>query len=193
MAVVWPCRQSIDGYIRAGRRVSVPALACPQCRAVLASGGGYHRQLRWRNRRHLIWIQRGYCRRCNVSHALLPDFVVANHLDTVDDIADAVQGLPTPLPAGTVAGWRRRYRNNTSALNAGIAAVVVAHGAWPNLRHSIAEKLAMLHSVLETRHQEDFPTPWRLLNVISGMSWIGHRVKSFWAGVGRVPITARSP
>ncbi len=55
MAVVWPCRDPIDTYIGVGSSVGVLVLNVGVCRATLAPGGGYRRQLRWRNQRHLVW------------------------------------------------------------------------------------------------------------------------------------------
>ena len=193
MAVVWPCPYSIDSYIRAERAVRVPPLNCPRCRRPFVAAGGYQRHVRWRARRYVVWIRRGHCRACDATHALLPDFLIANHLDTVDDIAAAVTGPAPELPARTIAGWKRRYRANTWALHAGIAASVVARGGTPLVPDDVATALDLLHRVLTDRYERVYPQRWRLLNVITGMSWMARRVKSHWAGVGLVPIGARAP
>ena len=192
MSLVWPCLLSIPAYVRAGRTTTVPAAACPTCGTQLAPAGGYFRQLRTNGERYQIWIERRRCKPCNATHALLPDFVVANHADTVDDIAAAIDGSTTTLPATTVAGWRRRFRQNRPALRSGLAAATVAFGGSPALG-DVREALEELRAVLVDRWDDGFPTSWRLLNVMSGMSWVQSRVKSFWTGVGRVPAPARAP
>lgn len=74
---------------------------------------------------------RGRCPGCAASHALLPDFVVAHHLDTADSIGAALLGQPVPpVPAITVAGWRRRWRANEADLVAGTAAAHVVLGRF---------------------------------------------------------------
>ena len=49
--------------------------------------GGYNRQIRQGDGVRRLWVWRGYCWPCDVSHALLlVDFVVPHHLDTLDRI-----------------------------------------------------------------------------------------------------------
>lgn len=192
MAVVWPCPLSIAAYIRAARTVVAPAARCPACGTGLTPAGGYFRQLRTGGERHQIWIVRRRCQPCDATHALLPDFVIANHVDPVDDIAAAIHGSVTTLPTTTVAGWRRRFHLNTPALRSGLAAATVAFGGFPTFGE-VTEALVELRAVLVERWDDGFPSRWRLLNVISGMSWMQPRVKSSWTGVGRVPGPARAP
>ena len=57
----------------------------------------------------------------------------------------------------------------------------------------ITTALDLLHRVLTDRYEHVYPHRWRLLNVITAMSWMARRVKSHWAGVGLVPIGPRAP
>ncbi len=143
-----------------------------------------------------MWLLRGRCRSCAVSHALLPEFVVAHHLDTADTTGAAVVGQPTPsVPATTVAGWRRRWRTNEADLVAGTAAAHVAL-AGDVVPDEWAATLAVLVLALWLAARERgaaWATPWRALNGITGMSWMARRVKSSWVGVGCGPVAPRGP
>lgn len=127
MAVVWPCPLSVEDYARAGRATPAARFGCPGCRGPLRPEGGYWRQLRHRGVRHRLWVHRARCTPCGRSHALLPDFVVAHHLDSADTIAAAVHGrAESTVPVSTVAGWRRRWRANHDDLVVGTGAALVA-------------------------------------------------------------------
>lgn len=196
MAVVWSCAMSVEEYADVGRAVPVPGVRCPLCRTPLRPDGGYPRQVRLRGRRHQLWVRRGRCARCATSHALLPDFVVAHRLDTTDTIAAALNGQPDPtLPVSTVAGWRRRRHTNHPDLVAGTGAALVSFsGTAPAgaAAHSLAALVAALWLAVRDRGGRA-STPWRLLNAVTGTTWMACRVNSSWAGVGLVPVAARAP
>lgn len=196
MAVVWPCPWSVEAYARAGRRAPTVESACPDCRAPLRAESGYWRHLRHRGRRHRLWVHRARCTPCGRSHALLPDFVVGNHLDSADTIAAAVAGQPdATLPASTVAGWRRRWRANHDDLVVGTSAALVAVSGVAltgPAAGSLPALVGALWLAVRDRRRTSL-TPWRLLNVMTGMTWAPDRVNSSWAGVGPVPVAARGP
>jgi hypothetical protein len=127
---------------------------------------------------------------------LLPDFVVAHHLDSADTIAAAVHCLAdAAVPASTVAGWRRRWRANHDDLVVGASAALVASsGVAPTgrLASSMPALVGALWLAARDRARTS-PTPWRLLNLMTGTTWLAHRVNSSWAGVGLVPVAARGP
>lgn len=187
---------SVEDYASAGRDVPTPVVGCPRCRTRLRPDGGYPRLVRYRGQRHHLWVCRGRCTRCRSSHALFPDFVVAHHLDTADTIAAAVHGRGDPtLPASTVAGWRRRWHTNSSDLIDGTSAAFVAvTGTAPT--GPGAESVAVLTAALWLAVRDRggrASTPWRLLNAMSGTSWMARRVKSSWAGASHLPVPARGP
>ncbi len=197
MAVVWPCPWSVEVYARAGRTVPRVESACPGCRTPLRPESGYWRQLRHRGQRHRLWVHRARCAPCGRSHALLPDFVVGHHLDSVDTIAAAVAGRQpdATLPASTMAGWRRRWRANHDDLVVGTSAALVAvSGVAPTGpgAGSLSALVGALWLAVRDRRRTSL-TRWRLLNVMTGMTWAADRVNSSWAGVGQVPVAGRSP
>ncbi|MHB1911151.1 MAG: hypothetical protein ACYCTI_03745 [Acidimicrobiales bacterium] len=131
------------------------------------------------------------------SHALLPDFVVAHRPDTAETSGAALAGaLGSTVPASTVAGWRRRAWANQAALAAGIGAAVLT---WSEDSHVVGADLDLpghvtaLWSAARRRTGAGLPRPWRLLNLVTGANWLATRVKSFWMGVGLVPVPARDP
>ncbi|HLG66316.1 MAG TPA: DUF6431 domain-containing protein [Acidimicrobiales bacterium] len=108
MAIVWPCPLSVDAYATAGRSVEVPETPCPTCRRVLAPWSGYWRFVREAGRCLRVFVRRGRCAPCRVTHALLPAFALPHRLDvaeTVGAVLDAVVGgLGGVRPAAAAAG-----------------------------------------------------------------------------------------
>lgn len=172
-------------------------MACPRCGQQLRPDGGYDRQVRTRDgRRHRLWVHRGRCPRCAVSHALLPEFVVAHHLDTADTIGAALVGAAHPaLPASTLAGWRRRWRANGADVTLGAAAAHVVFSGEVLAGDQSSSTPAVITALwLAARARFGASaSPWRLLNIITGTSWMARRVNSSWVGVGLVPVAARAP
>ena len=186
MTVIWPCPLGIDACETIGRRLRPQAQSCPSCRSTLKIRGGYHRQLRHGDRVRRVWIWRGYCRACSRSHALLPDFVVPHHLDSADQIfASLDDRVDVAVPASTRRGWRTRFdRNRPELLSGCMTAVVTFGGTIGDLRLDTV-LIAVWAAV---RRQSDLvPPPWRVLNLMSGGSWIRERVNSSWAGIGAFP------
>ncbi len=169
---------------------------CPGCRGALRPESGYWRSIRHRGTRHRLWVRRARCLPCGRSHALLPDFVVPHHLDSADDIGAALEGPAHPaVPASTAAGWRRRWRANHDDLVVGASAALVAvSGEAPSdvVAGSLPALVVAVWAAVAGRWRTS-PTPWRLLNVMTGTTWLAERVNSSWAGVGLVPVAARAP
>lgn len=122
--------------------------------------------------------------------------MVRHHLDPAETIAGAITGQHDEiLPASTVAGWRRRWRANHNDLVAGVsAALVVFSGVAPSgpAAGSLPELTAALWLAASDRYHTS-PSPWQLLNVITGTTWLAERVNSSWVGVGQVPVVGHSP
>lgn len=183
---MWSCPIPIEELVAHGRNARPVGERCPACRTTLAIRGGYHRRLRHDHRLLRLWVWRGYCKACNASHALFPDAVVAHHLDSNDTIYAAVTGpLVDDVPASTQRGWRARFRRNERIISSGCAAATIALGgdvtdfAYPALVAGLW---------LAARRRSDIiPAPSRIVNLISGMSWIGERVNSSWAVAGQFP------
>ena len=195
MTVVSPCPLSVEEYARGSGRAADPVLLSSLSRS-LRPESGYWRQVRHRGVRHRLWVHRARCTPCASTHALLPDFVVLHHLDSVDTIAAAVSGrTDLCLLATTAAGWRRRWRANHAELVAGISAALVAvSGVAPAGADasSLPALVAAVWLAVRDRARTSL-TPWRLLNVMTGTTWLADRVNSSWAGIGRVPHAVRGP
>jgi hypothetical protein len=91
MAIVWPCTLSVDAYAAAGKEVEVPRADCPSCLEPMTFWSGYSRFVRHKGTAHKIWVPRGQCGPCDVTHALLPGFVARNRLDSVETIGAALE------------------------------------------------------------------------------------------------------
>ena len=147
MAIVWGWASTVEAYAAGGRKVDVPRAGCPSCRAPMAFWSGYWRHLRvdgdvgWK-----IWVRRGRCSSCRVSHALLPSFCLVGRSFGVEVIgpavSEAVGGKGTRSVAravgvaqSTARSWCRRHSDRSrvahavavmvgSAVGLGVAAVV---------------------------------------------------------------------
>src|SRR2546427_3206136 len=120
VAVVCPSSLTVEEYIAAGRRPMLARPPCPNCLAPMSFDGCYPRLVRHGGTIQQLWVRRGVCSRCAASHALLPEFLLARRLDTLDTISHALAGRPEPqLARSTLAGWRRRLGTNRPAIVAG--------------------------------------------------------------------------
>jgi hypothetical protein len=188
LAIVWPCRLSVAEYAAAGKRIEVPAQACPDCGRVLTGWSGYWRWLRDRTVQR-VWVRRGRCRVCRRTHALLPDLVHERRLDTVDVIGaalvHAIGGLgmrrvaaALDVPASTARDWRRRHRARAPALLALFADLAVRLGDdLADLPATVeAATLAALEAAWR-RARERLPDgvggPWRFWDVVCGGRALG--------------------
>ncbi len=139
----------------------------------------------WRCAR--LWVWRGYCGPCDASHALLPDFVVPHHLDSLDRIFASLDPRVTvDVPASTRRGWQARFRRNRAIFTSGCAAAVVALRGELGELHVDSLLLAVWATI--RRRSDRVPPPWRILNIMSGGSWIRERVNSSWTAIGSFPL-----
>jgi hypothetical protein len=105
MAMVWAWASTVEAYAACGKTVEAPRPVCGSCQAPMVFWSGYWRQLRvdgntgWR-----IWVRRGRCSSCRVSHALLPSFCLVGRSFGVEVIGLAVEAAV----AGRGTGWVAR-------------------------------------------------------------------------------------
>ena len=126
-----------------------------------------------------------------MSHALFPDVIVAHHLDSVETIHTAVTGGATPdVPASTRRGWQARFRRNQHILESACAATAIALGGDVT-EFGYPHVLAALWVAVQ-RRSDMTPPVWRIVNIISGMSWIRERVNSSWAARRSLSPSART-
>jgi transposase-like protein len=137
MAIVWPCSLSVDEYVAAGRDLEFPRPECPACAVSMSFWSGYRRHIRQGGRCHSMWVPRVRCNGCEVTHALLPAFVLAGRLDVaetigalIDEVIDGGGGVRPPaerlgIPHTTARGWVRRFCARAQELAHAFAALAV--------------------------------------------------------------------
>jgi hypothetical protein len=140
VAIVWPCPLSVDAYAAAGREVEFPRPDCPSCAGPVVFWSGYRRFVREAGRCQKIFVPRVCCGPCQVTHALLPAFVLAGRLDVAEtvgevlgEVADGRGGVrPAAARAGvphtTARGWARRFQARAGELSVAFAALAVELG-----------------------------------------------------------------
>lgn len=200
VAIIWPSPLSVVDYAAAGRAPVVPRPQCPSCCGPMWFWFGYSRHVRAGGRELQIWIRRGRCRRCRVTHALLPHFLLLRRLDTVTDIGGALlqavragaghRTIATGrgLPPTTVRGWQRRHRARAPALAAAFSAWTVALGGMPPVLRGAPEWNALVAmSAVWVRARASFAgrigDAWQLASAITGGDWLGTNTSPLWAGL----------
>ena len=210
MAIVWPCRLGVEEYAAAGRAVAAPRLRCPICHGPLIFWSGYARFVRRAGRSWRIWVRRVKCRKCGVSHALLPVFLLLRRLDPVAVIGNAVARMvggggarPAAAQAGvphtTARDWRRRHRarapNWLSRAEALIAELGGELPRWP----ADVERAALEAMVTAWRRAGmrgaggEVLGLWQFVSGISGGSWLGTTTTPPWAGATGRSLIATTP
>jgi transposase-like protein len=199
VAIFWPCRLDVQSYAAAGRGVAVPRLACPACRRPLIFWWWYERFVRSEGC-HRISVRRGKCGRCEVTHALIPAFVLRRRLDPVAVIGGALARMiagsgvrpvaeALGVPHTTVRSWRRRHRARAPALTAGFSALVVVFGGEAAALAADIERAALEATVAAWRQaarrsQAAIPSIWEFVSAITGGSWLGTTTSAPWAVLG---------
>ncbi len=119
--------EKVEGMLRSGFGPEpVSGMACPACDGALSAWGGYRRRVRTGGTVASLRLARVLCRACGVTHALLPDFLLARRRDVVAHVVFALEGAAAgrgwrPLsadigvPGTTVRGWLRRLRHDAAA------------------------------------------------------------------------------
>src|SRR2546430_121698 len=140
MSMVWPCPLTVGAYASMGRAVKVPRPECPSCLGPVVFWSGYWRHVRRRGRGREIFISRGRCRACGVSHALLPAFVLARRLDAAEpagavigQVAGGACGVrraaaAAGVPHTTARGWVRRFAGRAGELAVSFSALAAELG-----------------------------------------------------------------
>ena len=199
MGIVWNCPLGVDAYAAAGRVLVVPRARCPACQGLLIFWSGYRRFVRHQGTSVRIWVRRGKCRACNVTHALLPAFLLRRRLDPAAVIGGAVARVASGVgvrPVATALGvphttardWRRRHRARAPAWLVQAEALIVELGG--DLRRSAGDiEQAALTALVDAwrwsarRAAGVWPGFWRFVSVVSGGSWLSTTTSPPWAGV----------
>jgi Domain of unknown function (DUF6431) len=186
MAIVWGWASSVEAYAACGTTVEVPRAACPSCGAAMGFWSGYWRQLRvedgigWR-----IWVRRGRCSSCRVSHALLPSFCLAGRSFGVEVIGPAVQEMAGGRGTGSVAravgvaqstirGWWQRHRERSRVAHAVavMVAVVVGLGVAELVSPVEVSVLASLEVLARAAGGKESLGRWPAVSLVTGGMWL---------------------
>jgi hypothetical protein len=180
LAIVFGCALGVSDYAAAGKQVEVPEQRCPACRGRLRWWSGYWRGLRDAGARVRMWVRRGRCAACEVTHAVLPDFLVERRRYAVEVIGRALEVVATSSawgasveldrPFSTVRDWRNRCRQRAAEMQARLAQLALQVGV--RLGELPVKPLLALLAVLEAvwrRSRELEPGVggrWRFWNAV---------------------------
>lgn len=199
MGIVWNCPLGVDAYAAAGKALAVPRRRCPSCHALLIFWSGYRRFVRHQGASVRIWVRRCKCRTCNVTHALLPTFLLRQRLDPATVIGGAVARMVSGVgvrpiayalgvPHTTARDWRRRHRARAPAWLAQAEALIVELGG-DLLRTSGDIERAALAALVDAwrwaarRAAGAWPGLWQFVSAISGGGWLSTTTSPPWAAV----------
>ncbi len=206
MAIVWPCPDPVDVYAAAGRAVVVPRPVCPTCGDAMGFWPGYARSVRAGGVCHRIWIRRGKCGPCAVTHALLPSFLLVGRLDGVDAIGDVLDAVTSGgsgvrpaaedarVPHTTARDWVRRFCSRAGMWLGGFAALCVELGGrlpwrWPHTTPAAAPATAvtaigLAWTAAAARHGPACPGRWSFAGLVSGGTLLGTTTNPPWSVFG---------
>jgi hypothetical protein len=210
VAIVWPCPLSAGAYVAAGRDVEFPRPDCPSCAGPLVFWSGYRRHVRAAGRCWKIFVPRLRCGRCEVSHALLPAFVLAWRLDVAEavgavigQVAGGVCGVRPAaarmgVPYTTARGWVRRFRARARELGVAFAALAVELGGQAIAPAEQAGGFALAAVTAAFGAATGLPGwlavgLWRFASSVSGGRLIAANTTSPWLTVGRRRFMAPVP
>jgi Domain of unknown function (DUF6431) len=163
---------------------------------------GYQRHVRQAGRCRKVFIPRLRCRRCRVSHALLPAFVLAWRLDAVESVGAVLAGVTAGscgvrpaaarlgVPYTTTRGWVRRFGARAPELGVAFAALAVELGGEPVRPSGRASRFALEAVIAAFDAASCLPGwlavgPWRFASAVSGGRLIAANTISPYLIVGR--------
>ena len=202
MAMVWPSPDPVDVYAAAGRAVVVPRLDCPACGEAMGFWSGYWRWVRAGRVCHRVWIRRGKCGRCAVSHALIPSFVLVGRLDGVEVIGGVIDVVAADrsgvrpaaegagVPHTTARDWVRRFSARAAMWLGGFAALCVELGAglprrWPESTPvGAVTAIGLAWTAATARHGPACPGRWSFAGLVSGGTLLGTTMNPPWSVFG---------
>ena len=156
-----------------------------------------------------IWVRRAKCRSCNVTHALLPTFLLRRRLDPGAVIGGAVARMVGGVGARSVAAalgvphttardWRRRHRARAPGWLVRAEALLVELGG--DLRRASRDvEGAALDALVDAwrwtarRAAGAVPGLWGFVSAVSGGSWLSTTTSPPWAGVSGRSFIGATP
>jgi len=200
--MVWPCPLPVDAYVAAGREVEFPRLACPACAGPLVLWSGYWRHVRAAGRCRKIFVPRLRCGPCEVSHALLPAFVLAWRLDVAETVGAVIAEVAgggcgvrpaaarRGVPYTTARGWVRRFGGRALVLGTAFAALAAELGGEPMSPAADPGRFAVAAVGAAFAAASALPGwlaagVWRFASAVSGGRLIAANITSPFLVIGR--------
>jgi len=196
----------VSGQVRPERPV------CPACRVPMWFDGRYRRRVRQAGVVRQLVVHRVRCPRCRAGHAVLPDFVIARRLDSVEVIraalalaagapgAEQARWLFDRVPARTVRSWRARFAAQGHQLWAGFSAMAADRGWQPAdlpcaspVQAAVAAIGAAWHTTLTRYPAAPLRSPWRFANAMCGATLLAIRMNVPPVRSPRCSKRSRSP
>ena len=169
----------VQEMLRSGVGPGLAGERCPGCDGRLAGWGSYRRLVRWGARAAAFGVRRCRCGACQVSHALLPAFLVAGRMDLASAIGAALAmgaagrghrpvAAVLGVPETTVRGWLRRLRERAGGLRALFVRLALGLGAQLSRAPPPADVLTWLLDAITTAHRV---ARQRLGATVAGCVW----------------------
>ncbi len=180
----------------------MPRPECPRCAVPMCFWSGYRRWVRAGGRCLRVFVPRARCRRCRVTHALLPAFLLCDRLDAVTGIGQVLETIAShavgmrPAAAGigvpytTAREWCRRFAARAEDLGTAFAALCAELGG-PVLRpmtDAADGAVAAIGAAFSVACE--FPgwaslSRWRFASAVSGGSLLAANTISPYLVVGK--------
>jgi hypothetical protein len=157
-----------------------------------------------------MWVPRVRCRRCHVSHAVLPDFCLLRRLDLAAAVGEVLVAVldgglgvrPAAVRAGvphtTARGWVRRFAARSAVLTLGFTSLA-GSGDEPDPTPPGEAGRAALAAVRRAwraagpRRDGHGPTLWCFATRVSAGALLGTTTSPPWRTVADGRVMPRAP
>lgn len=163
----------------------------------MAFDGTYPRKVREAGVAHTVFVRRARCHPCDITDALLPEFVMRRRLDSTATVGCAVltrAGIDVParasrlyetVPMRTQRSWHQRFNERSDDLARRLDSLILSWGDPMPFRPTdktppVIAEVARLWRAVRRRTTGDIPPPWTLANVIIGGELLATRVDLPW-------------
>ena len=147
---------------------------------------GYERWVRIAGRCRRLWLPRARCSPCNVSHVLVPSFLLVGRLDVVESVGIVLEtvtagvsgvrpaAVRVDVPYTTARDWVRRFAGRAAVLWSGFSALTVELGGDVDTGRSADLVVATIgvmrsaHRAAVARHEVLTGGLWAFVSAVSG-------------------------
>lgn len=186
VGVVWPCQIEIDVYVRAGRQLRPLSQACPACKGGAGRAGRLPPSAPSprpdRTALDLAWPFANPATgptRCSRTSSSRITETRPTRSTLCSTPVSSWTFPPQPVAAGTPVS------SNSDVLRSAPASAAVGFGG--SVRDMRVDRLLVALWRAVRRASDMIPSPWRILNIMSGGSWVCHRVNSSRRLFGHFP------